>query len=252
MTVEAIISALSLPDDARVDQRIPKKLLVENGAPTSTDKRHINDGIEDIHWLAALKPETIGVPIFRDTEHEYLEIAVLSVSLRVDAKTTRLTELIHRAIPYPIFLIQSQTGSTNLKLSLAHLRWSQGQSGKTVLDCPIITTTVATAMPLAKAFIASLNITSQPREHLKALYEGWVERFEAHIAASFTGSFSTVLDVQAAERRRNALAEYDRLTREIKTLRSRASKESQLNRRVELNLHLKQLESRLAETINFF
>ena len=49
-----------------MNQRVPKKLLVENGAPTAADKRRINDGIEDIHWLAALKPATIGVPEFRD------------------------------------------------------------------------------------------------------------------------------------------------------------------------------------------
>ncbi len=33
---------------ARVDQRVPKKLLVENGAPTAADKRSIKDGIEEL------------------------------------------------------------------------------------------------------------------------------------------------------------------------------------------------------------
>ena len=57
-----VVSALNLPDSARVDQRVPKKLLLENGAPTASDKRLITDAIEDIQWLAALKPNTIGVP----------------------------------------------------------------------------------------------------------------------------------------------------------------------------------------------
>jgi hypothetical protein len=61
------------PDSARVDQRVPKKLLLENGAPTASDKRLITDAIEDIQWLAALKPNTIGVPEYRDTQREYLE-----------------------------------------------------------------------------------------------------------------------------------------------------------------------------------
>ena len=47
MTVQALtglmISALGLPASCRVDQRVPKKMLVENGAPTSADKRLIND-----------------------------------------------------------------------------------------------------------------------------------------------------------------------------------------------------------------
>ena len=43
MTLESLISALALPTSCRVDQRVPKKLLVENGAPTPADKRLIND-----------------------------------------------------------------------------------------------------------------------------------------------------------------------------------------------------------------
>ncbi len=245
MTADTVIAALSLPADARVDQRVPKKLLVENGAPTAADKRQINEGIEDIHWLAALKPATIGVPVFRDDTREYLEIAVLSLTLRPGAKAPRLTELIHRAIPYPVFLILSLPGS--LTLSLAHLRWSQGQSGQTVLDGPLITTKVSAETPATDAFLASLNVTSQPRQHLYALFQGWMERFEAHAAARHTGKFAHSADPAAAERRRAALTEHDRLSREITGLRTRAAKETQLNRRVELNIQIKQLEARLAE-----
>ena len=81
MTTMDVLAALSLPPEARVDQRVPKKLLVENGAPTTADKRQINEGIEEIIWLAALKPTTIGVPEYRDAVREYLEIAVLSLNL---------------------------------------------------------------------------------------------------------------------------------------------------------------------------
>lgn len=98
-----VVSALNLPESARVDQRVPKKLLLENGAPTASDKRLITDAIEDIQWLAALKPNTIGVPEYRDTQREYLEIAVLAVTLRGAIKPTslsRLVELVHRAVPY--------------------------------------------------------------------------------------------------------------------------------------------------------
>jgi hypothetical protein len=37
----AIVDALGLPKAARVELRVPKKLLVEQGAPTSADKRAI-------------------------------------------------------------------------------------------------------------------------------------------------------------------------------------------------------------------
>lgn len=244
ITVATITEALCLPADARVDRRIPKKLLVENGAPTAADKRQINEGIEEFSWLATLKPATIGVSSYRDETREYLEIAVLSLVLRPDAKSNRLTELIHRAIPYPVFLIQLQAGV--LRLSLAHVRWSQGQTGQMVIDGPLITVTVDDGLSSAGAFLGSLAITAQPRQHLLAFYQGWMERFEAYAASRLTGKFTVALDAAAAERRRSALAEHERLTREIASLRGRAVKETQLNRRVELNLQLKQLECRLA------
>jgi hypothetical protein len=67
-----------------------------------------------------------------------------------------------------------------------------------------------------------------------------------------TGSFTPAPDPAAAERRLTALAEHERLTREMTSLRARAGKETQLNRRVELNLQLKQLESRLADAATHF
>jgi len=250
MTVDSIIAALCLPADARVDQRVPKKLLVENGAPTAADKRQINDGIEELHWLAALKPATIGVPTFRDDTREYLEIAVLSLILRPGARAVRLTELVHRAIPYPVFLIQVQPKGYGL--SLAHLRWSQGQSEQMVLDGSIMTAELSEQTPATAEFLASLSLTSQPRQHLYAFYQGWIERFEAYAAAHLTGRFTPATDTASAERRRTALADHERLTREIASLRARATKERQLNRRVKLNLELKRLEASLAEAARQF
>lgn len=245
MTAETVITTLALPSDSRVDQRVPKKLLVENGAVTAADKRQINHGVEELLWVAALKPSNLGVPLFRDDAREYLEIAVLTLTLRPGAKASRLTELVHRAIPYPVFLIQSDPGG--LGLSLSHLRWSQGQSGLTVLDGSLVNVTVDGTVPATDAFLASLRVTSQPRQHLHALYQGWIERFEAYSAARLSGRFIPVSDTEEAERRRNALAEHGRLTREITALRAQANRESQLNRRVELNLQLKLLGVRLAE-----
>lgn len=250
MNSASLIAALCLPASARVDQRVPKKLLVEHGAPTAADKRRINDGIEEMMWIAALKPGTIGVPEYRDPAREYVEIAVLSVTLRPEARGPRLIELVHRAIPYPIFLVQNHPET--LSLSFAHLRWSHGHAGQTVLDGPVVTANLDAETPVGREFLASLAITSQHGEHLHALYQSWIERMEAYEAARHTGQFIPAPDAAAAAHRRIALAEHERLTREIVALRARAGKETQLNRRVDLNLKLRQLESRLAGVTIYF
>jgi len=245
MTGSDILEALQLPAASRVDQRVPKKLLVENGAPTAGDKRQIHDGVEELIWLAVLKPAIVGVPAYRDAVREYLEIAVLSLALRPAAKAHRLTELVHRAIPYPVLLIQSQ--DSVLTLSVAHVRWSQGQAGQTVLEGSVVMAELEPEAPNATAFLSSLQLPQQPRQSLHALYQGWMERFEAHAAAQVTGIFQPAMDPAAAERRRAALTDHQRLTREIAALRASASRETQISRRVELNLDLKRLEGALAQ-----
>lgn len=243
MNVDALFTALDLPAGSRVDQRVPKKLLLENGAPTAADKRHINEGIEDLVWLAALKPTTIGVPEYRDDAREYLEIAVLRLTLRTGAKTTRLVELLHRAIPYPVLLLTEQGAQPGV--SMAHKRWSQGEAGKTVLEDEVITVDWDTRRDTDHwpAFRDALALGCQPRATLYALYQGWLDTLLALRAARVTGVFAVAANTEKAAVRREALREWARLDAVIARLRSSASGEKQLARQVELNLEFKRVEA---------
>lgn len=246
MSITTLINALALPPDARVDQRVPKKLLLEQGAPTAADKRYLQDGIEEMTWIAALKPTNIGVPIFRDDDREYLEIAVLSVELRPAAKPPRLVELIHRAVPYPVVLVAAQ-GDT-VSLSLAHKRWSQSETGKVVIEDVRRTAPFQPDAPSAEeaGFLASLALASQPSRDLYTVYQGWLDRVAALEAAQITGKFAPPESTDRGPAVRECLDAHAQLQRELAVLRAKAKKEKQINRRVELNLEIKRLEAELA------
>lgn len=251
LTAHDIILSLGLPDGCRVDQRVPKKLLLENGAPTAADKRLINDGIEEIQWVAALKPNTIGVSDYRDELREYLEIAVLTVTLRAtDAKSTnavRLAELVHRAVPYPVLLLLML--GQRMTLSLAHKRWAQNEAGKIVLDGGVMSVALPDDAPsetALSAFTQALSLTSQPQTTLLGLYQGWIDSVQALLAARLTGSFKAADSPEQAAARRQALQECERLELEATRLRTLAAKEKQLARQVELNLTLKRVQAQLA------
>lgn len=244
MTAADVITALALPPESRVDQRVPKKLLVEHGAPTVADKRQINDGIEELLWVAALKPTTIGVPEYCDAIREVLEIEVLSLALRPEAKAARIVELIHRAIPYPVFLVIGQANTVSL--SLARKRLAQNEAGRVVLDEAPVTCSLDASTPGAD-WLAGLSLAAQPRVHLLVLYQGWITWLEAFLAAKITGRVALAADSAAQEARRRALADHARLQRDIAALRAQAEKEKQINRRVELNIEIKRLEANLAE-----
>ncbi len=245
MTAAEVITALALPPESQVDQRVPKKLLVEHGAPTTADKCQINDGIEELLWVAALKPTTIGVPEYRDASREVLEIAVLSLALRPEAKAGRLMELIHRAIPYPVFLVTEQANTVSV--SLASKRLAQNEAGSVVLEEAPVTYSVDARAKFTAEWLAGLSLAAQPRINLLALYNGWIARLEALLAAKITGKLALAADAAGQEARRRALSDHSRLQRDIAALRAQAVKEKQVNRRVELNLKLKHLEAELAK-----
>jgi hypothetical protein len=245
MNTTEIIAALELPRTALVGQRVAKKLLIDNGAATAADRRRINDGIEELTWVAALKPNSVGVPSFRDDVREYLEIAVLLLALRPAAKAARLGELIHRAIPYPVLLVSAQGDS--IALSMANKRFAQNAAGKMVLDDGV-TECALVGHSETPCLLKCLALALQPRAHLFAFYQGWLACLEAFRAAQITGRLELPTDSTSQEARRKALAEYARLEREIAALRSQAEKEKQVSRRVELNLEVKRLTAELTET----
>ena len=250
MTTEAgilaVIDALGLPPEARVDARVPKKLLVEQGAQTAADERAIQEGIDELQWLAACKPATIGVPSFADDIREYLEIAVVGCAFRPGAKAARLIELIHRAIPYPAVLITSD--GDGIAVSVAHKRHAQNEAGKVVIERVVSVGGVQGGGVNApgQAFFGSLALARQPRRDLWTLYEGWLTRIEALNAARLNGAFTASDDAAVIVRRREALDAHSRLTREIIGLRAKANREKQLNRRVDLNLEIQRLEAEIA------
>jgi len=245
MSFAPVIDALGIPPSALVEQRVPKKLLSEHGAPTTADKRQIQDGIEEIIWVAALKPTNIGVPAFEDAVRQYLEIAVLTVELRSAAKSARIIELIHRAIPYPLVLAAGQDGAVSL--SLAHKRWSQGEAGKVVIeDLRLVALSLDAPSNQEDAFLASIAVSRLPSQNIFTFYDGILAQFSALEASRITGAFAKPDSTEHASALREGLDRHTRLQRDLDMLRAKAAKEKQINRRVELNLEIKRLQVELA------
>ena len=238
-----LIAALAFPDSALVDRRVPKTLLIENGAPTAADKRRIREDIEEIRWLAALKPTSVGVAEYRDASRDYLEIAVLQLSLRIETSSNRLTELVHRAVPYPVLLIKRQGDA--MELSLAHKRWSQVEIDKTVLDGDVVATGMISDYgdDTNTAFCDSLAMSRQPHGSLLALYQGWIDAVQALRAARVTGVFSIPDSRAQVVDRASALQEYGRLESKISELSAAGAREKQIPRLAEINLELKRLRA---------
>jgi hypothetical protein len=266
LSVEDILAAIGVPGDARLDQRIPKKMLLEQataqGLVTAADKRQVRDSLEELRWLATLKPKNCAIAAFKDSTHEYLEIAILSIAIRPDAKSNRLAQLIHRAIPYPVFLVlETKNGETSdgLSISLAHKRLSLAEGDKTVLEesrtasLSQCSHTDRKQSPLVPALLASLALKhasrspglaleSQSFPTMFSVYQFWLDCLAARKVAEFTGSFDLPESGVTAANQRIALDALARLEREEAVVRAKLRGQKQLSRRVELNSALKRIQ----------
>lgn len=258
-----LISTLDLPASCRVDQRVPKKMLIENLSPTPSDKRLLNDAIEEIQWIAALKPNTAGVPEYRDEQREYIEVAVLRITVRgplyrksiEDGDGTasikwhstilRLAELVHRAVPYPVLLLID--AQRRVLLSLVHKRRAQNEAGKVVLDGDVAIADVGD-LPSDHSFFEALSLGHQPQASLFMLYQGWIDCLTALEVSCLTGTFQIARAPGQGADRRVMLRECLRLSQEIVRLRAMASKEKQMAKVVDLNLALKRVHADLIAT----
>ena len=255
-----VVAALEFPAECAVRHRVAKKLVQEHAAAASSDRRLVQDVVEEIWWLGVLKPEKVGIAPVNDATREYLEIAVVVAGLRgkgaakpSTASTRRIEELLHRAIPYPLFLILEHPGDSDehdipgsLRLSLAHKRRSQNEPGRFVLE-----DTVSISLPedapfpsVRRSFLESLSMSKLAATSLHTLYQGWIDCQLALRAARLTGRFETGKDAPHATGRREALQEHVALEQEIRSVQARATRERQMAKRVELNLELKRLQAR--------
>lgn len=251
-----LLGHLALPGSARVDQRVPKKLLLEQGLPTAADKRAVQEGIEELLWLAALKPGTIGVASFKDETREYLEIAVLAMDVRSgptgrgvksgNVPVDRLVELLHRAVPYPVLLLFRQGESW--ALSIAPKRHSQGETGKVVVEEVETTDFIHPAQPseAEAAFLRSLSLAWLPQGDLQDLYLGWGDRILGLRAMPLTGAFAVPVDPNQSRQLRGSLEACSRIERDLASFRARVARETQLSKRVDLNLAIQRMEAELA------
>ena len=256
-TLDTVYAALQLPPDAWLDQRVPKKLFIEQLATrpgtTAADKKLVREELEEFRWLASLKPGRTGLAPFSNETHDYAEIAILAVVTRADAKSERLVQLIHRAVPYPVVLLL-QTPHT-LSLSLAHKRRSLSMdTGKPVLEelRSVLLAGETASARLSADLLSGLGLSSLtlPTRDMFAVYSQWIDRLVAFDSAAWLGRlqdpapFRPFTSVDQADQHRAAQQELGRLQRQETKLRTRLRGERQLSRKVEWNLALKQLQQR--------
>ena len=223
---------LNIPESCFIGNTIYKKLFYENADLSTNDKSLFTDTISKITWLYCLKPETINISAYKDEVREYPEVEVIEVLLHKDYKLNRVAEIIMRTIPYPMVLIFRL--ECKVKFYVAHQRTNQSDSSKNTIEEFIATDWLESD----SALFAKLDIKQMRFINFYTLYSDIVDAISVY-------NLSVIMpidDTITGEKAREITAKVEEIEQKIISLRSKLHKESQFNRKMELNIEIKRLE----------
>lgn len=247
LTIENCIELFKIPAICYVGKKVHKKLFYDNTKLVSTDRKAFQEHLDVVTWIYALKQDNTSFKAYVDSEREYPEISVLLVSLKQTGTAERIVNLIHRAIPYPLLLICSQQQS--VMFSLAPKRFSLAEKGtiivEEVLNSGWINLDSISSTELL--FIRSLAIDTKPYLSFLELYQGWEASFIALACSKHTGKLS--IKQGSTLERKELLERCLALQDEITCLRSSIKKETQMNKKVDLNTKINELKLQYQQCI---
>ncbi|WP_200374903.1 DUF4391 domain-containing protein [Thiocystis violacea] len=243
---DAFYDQLGLPEASLLDKRIAKKMVLEHGQLTNADKKILSSDVVKLTWKYTLKASTVQVLPYEDADREYLEVALVEAELGSRSRSSRIAELLQRAIPYPVLLVMVE--GEGFCVSVAHKRFSRAERGSIVAEGFLCSPWIEPPLSdIDQAFCAALALRRLSQIDFYALYRGMLNAVLARICAELTGTF--VIDAGQSETdRRQRLEQCHAMEREIGRLRVALPKENGFAEKVELNTRIKELEGRLART----
>lgn len=246
-----IANILQLPESCLVNKKITKAFFKRNFELTLSERILLDDFsmVVSIDWLASISPLNANVPsIFeQDATYEELQIIVLQTnSEHLEKQSKKLIEFVQKYIPYHIILIVHD--GSNFIWNACTKRINSTDNNKRIIDKSFTSELINHKQPNQKhiAFLENLNFTVLDKTSLKTVYGSSIQQIVALQTADIKGGYMP----RTAKRTQQDVAYLEQITqieKEIVTLNNLAKKESQMNKRVELNTQLqhkrKQIEN---------
>lgn len=211
------MSCFKLPERTKVHRVVPKNAF--DDFTNTKQKKLFTEKVSRITWLNKLSKETVNLE-----PNEVKEIQIFKVELKVKEDVRPILEIIERAIPYHLIFEVHFESEVYISTSAKHPH--PVHEDKAVVDW---------------TFKSDWFQSNSPKFHLElktnldAVFKNLCVQLSGRPALT-KRSLSEIVSNQQ---------QVDSLRKEISSLKSQISKCKQFNRKVELNLMLRQKETEL-------
>lgn len=248
MTIE-IINTLQLPEKCLLNKKLTKAFFKRNFDLSSSEKNLLDDpsAFISMEWIAAVSPGHANVPAWSSPEVTFEEIQVITVKTTpeaLDKVVNKIIDFVQKYIPYHCLLVVHD--DVRFVWNVTYKRINQNDPTKRTMDKKFITPPFApnSTQSLYYDFLQALRFSQLVTTSLKDLYDSYVNCFVSLQTAQLNGTF-----VPRSLERTNEdilrLEQIAQLEKDINRLIGTLKSETQLNKRVELNMTIQKKRTQI-------
>lgn len=241
-----IYEKFNIPTSCLLENTIFKKSFIENADLTISDKKILNDIIKKVIWKYCLKPETINIQPYKDTEREYLEIEVIEVNILEKIKVAKISELIFKTIPYPILLVL--VCGKEFQIATGDIRKSLNDSSKMTVDNFAYSDWIdaSNTDELANNFLSSLSVNQLKTTDYYRLYLDITDKINLYNISKIKGNSSVAITETDSQQLYEELRDTED---KINQLQNQAIKALAVSEKVEISIELNKLRIKKEELL---
>ncbi|MBB2150556.1 DUF4391 domain-containing protein [Pedobacter gandavensis] len=201
-----------LPETTKLNKIIPKNAF--DSYTNSRQKKEFADNVSRITWSNKLSVDTTNLQ-----SKEILEIQIFSIELKEKVQIKSILNIIDKAIPYPIIFIIRNVNSVYLSTSPKH-------NNPKNEDLAVIDYTYSTDWLTENENEFQIEL----KNDIDWVYKTFCEQFNKSYA-----KVKNLTELVSTQK------ELGRLNKEIEKVKLAIAKSKQFNKKVELNMRLKEL-----------
>ena len=238
----------NVPKECIEGSRIPKKLFYEEYDMSSSDKELFTKAIGKIVLEYMFSEDRINIAAYKNDDIECEEVAVIRVFLHEDSKYKRICEIIQRAIPYSLIVICEY--KEKVLFNVASKRINKNDESKNTVEEMVFTDWISVEKQKKndKVFLEGLNVREWSYSNLYKFYNSFLDKVKLFNASKYSSNLEIFnnIDVDTVKKLTDKI---ERLELEISSLKDKLKKESQFNKKMDLNIKIKKLEIKKNEFI---
>jgi hypothetical protein len=238
---------LKIPERSVLDKKLTKAFFLKNFVLSASEKKLLNNSIQNLDWLASIKPANTNIPAIKNMEYIYEEIQVIVCKVednKFEEVANKCIVLLQKYIPYQMLVIVED--STNFVLNASKKRINLNDTAKRSIESYYTTTTLSKLYKseMTASFFKALDFLALDKTNMETTYKSYIQAIVQFQMATVTGTYIKRNQRRTAEDM-ILLSNIETLEKEIISLGNQIKNETRLNNRVYLNIEIQQQRKKI-------